>query len=135
VIRVTDTMLSEVMTMSFETTCKIENMQSSYLPDISIMELSCNDNIKIKMDIHRKVNIFKVGEKVSVIISKSLPQYVEGRDFVAHGYVISKRMENSNYVIYISLWGFILILSTQKPETFSEFKVMDKVYVKIVPQS
>ncbi|MEL9940324.1 MAG: DNA-directed RNA polymerase subunit G [Ignisphaera sp.] len=117
--------------MSLTLTCNIESITDSRIPEIKIMEMLCNNNIKIKMDMHRKLNLFKPSEKVTFVISKNLPQYNEGKDFVAHGYVVAKRSENENIVIYISLWGFLVLLTTSDEEVAKSFNVMDKVYIKI----
>jgi DNA-directed RNA polymerase subunit G len=116
--------------MSLELVCNIDSMKDSYIPEIKIVEMSCENNARVKMDVHRKVNIFNVRDKVLLIISKTMPQYNEGRDFVAHGYIISKRTENDNIVVYISLWGFLVILSLQNDEKIVGFNPTDKVYVK-----
>jgi hypothetical protein len=117
--------------MSIELICNVENMKDSYIPDIKIMEMNCENNVKIKMDIHRRVNIFKVGDSILFTISKTTPQYNEGKDFVAHGYIISKRIEGNNLAMYVSLWGFLIILALQNSEKIADFNTMDKVYVKI----
>jgi len=117
--------------MSMELACSVEAVKDSYIPEVKILEMNCRDNVKIKMDIHRKVNIFKTQDNVLFTVSKTIPQYVEGKDFVAHGYIISKRIEGNNIAMYISLWGFLVILTLQNEEKIRSFNVMDKVYVRI----
>ena len=117
--------------MSIELQCNIEDISDSRIPDVKIMDMSCSGNVKIKMDIHRKVNLFSKGDKVTFLLSTSLPKYEEGKDFVAHGYVIAKRIEDGKPVLYISLWGFLVIITLPKDVDLLHLNVMDKVYVKI----
>ncbi|MEM0027270.1 MAG: DNA-directed RNA polymerase subunit G [Ignisphaera sp.] len=117
--------------MSLALTCNIESVTDSRIPEIKIMEMLCDNNIRIKMDIHRRLNLFKPSEKVTFTISKNLPQYNEGKDFVAHGYIVAKRNENGNTVMYISLWGFLVLITFSDKEVAKSFNVMDKVYIKI----
>ncbi len=111
--------------------CKASNISKSRLHDIEIIDFICNNDTEIKMDIHRSINIVKANDKVYVEISKELPKYMEGKDFVAHGYVITKRQHNDRIHIYVSLWGFLVILTTANKDLDRSLNYMDKIYLKI----
>ncbi|MDK6027760.1 DNA-directed RNA polymerase subunit G [Ignisphaera sp. 4213-co] len=117
--------------MSLMLKCIIEDVSKSRIPDIQILEMKCSNEVEIKMDIHRKLNLFKPKEEITFILSKELPQYIEGKDFVAHGFIIAKKAENNNTNMYISLWGFLIIISVTNENLISGFNIMDKVYVKM----
>ncbi len=117
------------MSIVFE--CKVNNISKSRLPDIEIIDFVCNDDTEIKMDIHRSINIVKVNDKVHIELSKELPRYVEGKDFVGHGYVVTKRQLSNKISIYISLWGFLVILSSPNRDLDKSLSYMDKIYLKI----
>jgi len=117
------------MNATFE--CRVSNISKSRLPDIEIVDFICNNDIEIKMDIHRNINIVKVNDKVYIELSKELPEYVEGKDFVGHGYVVTKRQLDNKINIYISLWGFLVILSTTNRDLDKSLNYMDKIYLKI----
>ncbi len=110
--------------------CKVNDITRSYIPNIFILDLSC-DKAHIKMDMHKLVMIINKGDAAEVNICKSLPAYEEGKDFLARGYVITKR-ESSNgeyrYKILISLWGFLVVLETNDSAIFSELNYMDEIY-------
>jgi len=117
------------MNATFE--CRVSNISKSRLPDIEIVDFICNNSTEIKMDIHRNINIVKVNDKVYIELSKELPKYVEGKDFVGHGYVVTKRQLDNKINIYISLWGFLVILSTTNRDLDKSLNYMDKIYLKI----
>ncbi len=110
--------------------CKVNDVTRSYIPNIFILDLNC-DKAHIKMDMHKLVMIVDKGDTAEVNICKSLPPYEEGKDFLARGYVVTKR-ESSNskyqYKILISLWGFLVVLETNDSAIFSEFNYMDEIY-------
>jgi len=110
--------------------CNIASVERSYIPNILIWELSCGD-VSIKMDIHKLIAIFRKGDNVEVTISKTLPDYRKGEDIVARGYVITKRDEGDLHKLLISLWGFLVVVSSRDPKIFEEFNPVDEVFMKI----
>jgi len=116
--------------MDINLRCSVTGLSASRIPDIYIIDMSCGETT-IQMDIHRSVNIVKQGDNIEVLISKNIPVYVEGKDFVAHGYVLSKRDRDGGARIYISLWGFLVIVDTKDANIADFFNYMDKVYIKL----
>lgn len=116
--------------MSISVKCNVKDMQRSYIPNVHIAEMDCGD-VHIKMDIHEEVRTFNPGDNVAVVISKDMPSYREGVDYVANGYVVAFRdLENSRKKMIVSLWGFIVVVEAPS-EFLTEFNPMDKVYMKI----
>ena len=116
--------------MTIKLRCKVANVMRSYIPNIYILDLDC-DRAYIKMDIHRLVMIVDKEDNTEINICKSLPAYEEGKDFLARGYVVTKReLANSKYryKILISLWGFLVVLETNDSSIYSELNYMDKIY-------
>jgi len=71
------------------------------------------------------------GDSTEINICKRLPVYEEGKDFLARGYVVTKReLTNGKYryKILISLWGFLTVLETNDSSIYSELNYMDEVY-------
>lgn len=116
--------------MNIELICSVDDIQNSYIPNIKILSLNC-DRVLIKMDIHKDLNPVEKGDKASFGIYKSIPSYTRGRDFVAHGYVITKRKGDKETKIYISLWGYLIIILTNDNEIITAVNPMDKVYIKL----
>jgi hypothetical protein len=116
--------------MSLVLRCSVVNVEDSRIFGVKILTMEC-DKANIKMDIHKDLNPIEKGEKVNVGIYKFIPQYVKGVDFVAHGYVITKRVQDDIVKLYISLWGYLVIISTRYGDIVRDFNYMDKVYVKL----
>ncbi len=119
-----------VRNMSVSFVCKVDDVARSYIPNIFILTLSC-DKATIKMDIHREVNIVDRGDNVEITISKTLPPYEDGKDFVARGYVITKREHDGAYKLLISLWGFLVIVETKDKSIVDTFSHMDEIFFKM----
>ena len=108
--------------------CKITDMKPSYIPNIFILDLYC-DKGSIRMDLHKSVTIVQKGDEVKITISKTLPTYEEGKDFLAKGFVITKReAENERFKILISLWGFLVVIETSDQEIVNNFNYMDEIF-------
>lgn len=120
--------------MKLEFNCVVEDMVDSYIPNIKILSMNCG-KIQVKMDIHRELSPVEKGDRARLGVYKEVPPYIKGKDFVAHGYVISKRKANSDTKIYISLWGFLIIITTNDTETEMFLNPLDKVYVKLWKES
>ena len=110
--------------------CVLKEVKRSYIPNIYLWELEC-ENVRIEMDIHRLVAPFRKGDEVEVEIANQLPNFVKGRDFAARGYVITKRVEDDNYKVLISLWGFLVVIITKDKNVYDEFQPMDEIFMVI----
>lgn len=109
---------------------KVTEVAKSLIPNVTIYSIDCGD-IKIKFDVQSKLVRLSSGDEVVVTISKNMPNYERGVDFVAWGYVISLKQGESLFKMVISLWGYIVIVEATKQEFLSGFNFMDKVYFKI----
>ncbi|MCS7111024.1 MAG: DNA-directed RNA polymerase subunit G [Ignisphaera sp.] len=116
--------------MSINLMCSVVKIDESKIPDIYLINMSCGET-SIQMDIHRSVNIVKEGDLVEVVIDKKVPTYIEGRDFVAHGYVVSKREVGGSTRIHVSLWGYLVVINTSSRAVVEFFNYMDKVYIRM----
>lgn len=116
--------------MGISLRCNVIKLSESRIPNVYLINMSCGE-ASIQMDIHKSVNIVKEGDLAEVVIDKEIPTYTEGKDFVAHGYVISKKGIDSNTRIYISLWGYLVIIDTNNKAIADFFNYIDKIYIKI----
>ena len=109
---------------------KVLNITKSVIPNVNLIEI-IGDEISLKMDMIKNLLTVKTGDKVSIEISRKKPDYEEGRDFVAHGYVMTKKKEGNVNKVLISIWGYLLILTSKDEKLLSAFDYIDKVYIKI----
>lgn len=110
--------------------CRVIKLSESRIPNIYLINMSCGET-SIQMDIHRSINVVKEGDLAEVVIDREVPTYVEGKDLVAHGYVISKKGADGNTRIYVSIWGYLVVIDTSNSAVANFFNYMDKVYIKI----
>lgn len=116
--------------MDIELNCKVIEIIDSYIPAIKILNMECGI-ASVKMDIHRDLNPVEKGDIIKLGIYRSIPPYVKGKDFLAHGYIVTKRKTDTNMKIYISLWGYLVIITTNDNELYKLANPMDKVYIKL----
>jgi len=116
----------------------VEKIERSRIPKVLLISFRGNV-VNVKMDLLRDLLVFNEGDKVEFVLSREMPQYVEGRDFLGWGYVVSKKREsvksNAGEVaevdkLLVSLWGYLFVIES-KEKISDLFEVMDKVYVKI----
>ena len=121
--------------MSGEKALKLEgivrNLERSRIPSIYIATIDCGNDTRIIMDIHKRVKVFDIGDRLSITISTSIPQYEKSKDFLARGYVYSKKVVDNTKKLLISLWGFLVIIETKKDVIYNMFNYMDEVYLHI----
>lgn len=116
--------------MDIELNCNVLDITDSYIPNIKILSMECGKT-SIKMDLHKDLTLVEKGDIINLGIYKSVPPYVKGRDFVAHGYVITKRKSDTSIKIYISLWGYLVVIATDDSRIDEYLNPMDKVYLKL----
>ena len=116
---------------------RIVKIAKSLIPQVVILDVK-NDNARVKMDIMKNLLMLGEGSEVLVSVSRKKPKYREGEDFVAWGYVISKRRATEGVgegktinKLLISLWGFLLVIESGLNEILNAFSQMDKVYLKL----
>ncbi len=116
----------------------VDKIEKSKIPKVLLISFKGNV-INVKMDLLRDLLTFSEGDKVEFVLSKEMPQYVDGKDFLGWGYVMSKKREfvksNTGEVteldkLLVSLWGYLFIIESKENIT-NLFEVMDKVYIKI----
>ena len=116
---------------------RVVKITKSLIPQVVILDVK-NDNARVKMDIMKNLLMLGEGSEVLVSVSREKPKYREGEDFVAWGYVISKRRAAEGVgegktinKLLISLWGFLLVVESGLNEILNAFSQMDKVYLKL----
>lgn len=110
----------------------VVSVERELIPKMYIARIRSDDGAyEVEMDTHEDLIVFREGEAVEVVVSKSVPEYRDGVDFVGRGTVVSKRKEGDNrYAVLISIGGLLFIVRSS-----SELPIMptEKVYVKVAP--
>jgi len=112
----------------------VKSIENSKLPGVVLITIDLKDVI-VSFDILKELVSFREGDKVKISLSKTRPEFEEGKDIVMWGYVMSRKkvMEKGKELnrLLISLWGYLLIVESFRKELFKSFKVMDRLYFKL----
>jgi DNA-directed RNA polymerase subunit G len=111
----------------------VVSVEKELIPKMYITRIVSDDgSYEVEMDTHEDLITFKEGDRVEVELSRDIPQYRDGVDFVGRGTVVSKRVQNSKHATLISIGGLLFIVKT--PEELPILPT-EKVYVKVAPIS
>lgn len=115
-----------------ELSCNIEKISEGSLKNLYILNLKCENNFLINIDIPKEINIFQDNEIIKFVISKEKPQYTSN-DFCAHGYVVTEKdYGNNNILTIISLFGLLVrVTSPTGLVKQGKLSVMDHIYLCI----
>ena len=108
---------------------KVISVEKELIPNIFLVKIADeNGKYTVEMDMHRDVYILDEGDKVSVTITREIPSYRSGIDYVARGTVMSTKKSENKYSYLISIGGLLFIVHSP-----SELNLppTEKVYIKI----
>jgi len=109
----------------------VVSVEKELIPKMYITRIVSDDgSYEVEMDTHEDLIVFRGGDQVEVEVSREVPQYRDGIDFVGRGTVISKRAEGGKHATLISIGGLLFIVRTP-----NELPILptEKVYVKVAP--
>jgi len=117
---------------------KVSKLEKSLIPLIFIATVDA-DEVTIKFDIHKELLNFKEDDYVEIVVSRDMPDYVEGEDLVLWGKVLTKKKDLIEedkkrkyvYKLLISLWGFLVVIKSENQKIIDSFDFMDRVYFKL----
>jgi DNA-directed RNA polymerase subunit G len=112
-------------------TGSVVSVEKELIPKMYVARIVSDDGAyEVEMDTHEDLIVFKEGDRVEVEVSRDVPEYRDGVDFVGRGTVVSKRREKDKHAMLISIGGLLFIVRTS-----SELPIMptEKVYVKVAP--
>ena len=107
----------------------IENVRKQLIPKMYVATfVDKENNVIIEFDVHEDLVVYKPAQKVSVTISKSLPEYKEGEDYVVHATVAAIKREENKFKYLLSAGGLLFVVIT---ENELQLTPTEKVYVKV----
>ena len=112
--------------------CTVTSIRKSLIPGIVIVSLDCQGS-KVEFDVLKELLVVSEGSKTEYTLSREKPEYDEKKDFVAWGYVISKKNVEATppkQKLIVSLWGYMVMIESSE-NINSCFNLMDKVYFKL----
>lgn len=105
----------------------VTSIENGALRGLYVVKIK-TDELTISVDVTNQINIFNLNEKYNIIISKNRPRFTQN-DFCGHGYIVTEKRTQENYVTLISLYG--LIIRIESKYSFIKkfgFNIMDHVY-------
>lgn len=112
--------------------CTVTSIRKSLIPGIVIVSLDCQGS-KVEFDVLKELLVVSEDSKTEYTLSREKPEYDEKKDFVAWGYVISKKNVEATppkQKLIVSLWGYMVMIESSE-NINSCFNLMDKVYFKL----
>ncbi len=109
---------------------KVVEVVKSMIPGVTVYRVECGD-LRVRFDANNKLLRLEPGDEVTITVSGDPPPYRKGVDYVAWGYVLSLKRGDASHKMVMSLWGYIVIVETERQELLSGFDFMDKVYFKV----
>ncbi|MGC8974628.1 MAG: DNA-directed RNA polymerase subunit G [Thermoprotei archaeon] len=112
--------------------CTVASIRKSLIPGVVILSLDCQGS-KVELDLLKELLVVSEGSKTEYTLSREKPEYDEKKDFVAWGYVVSKKNIEATppkQKLIVSLWGYMVMIESSE-NINNCFNVMDKVYFKL----
>lgn len=112
--------------------CTVTSIRKSLIPGVVILSLDCQGS-KVELDMLKELLIVSEGSKTEYTLSREKPVYDEKKDYVAWGYVVSKKSIEATppkQKLIVSLWGYMVMIESSE-NINNCFNIMDKVYFKL----
>ena len=108
---------------------KVISVEKELIPNIFLVKIvDENKEYIVEMDMHKDVFTLHEGDTVSVSITREIPSYRDGIDYVARGTVMSTKKSEDKYSYLISIGGLLFVVHSSKELNLPP---TEKVYVKI----
>jgi len=107
----------------------VESLDRELIPRVYLARIRDDEGkYVVEMDLHEELFVVPEGAKVEFSISREMPDYRDGIDFLGRATFVSKRKVNE-YNQYLFSMGGLLVVITTKEEI--NVKPVEKVYVKL----
>ncbi len=112
-----------------EVEVEVKKVERELIPKIHLATMeSVDGKYRILMDLHEEVIVYKPGQKLLFRLTRTLPNYRDGVDFVGRATVVSKKVEENRYKTLLSIGGLLVVI--ESPEELP-LTPTEKVYVHI----
>ncbi|HIC98363.1 MAG TPA: hypothetical protein EYP08_01525 [Pyrodictiaceae archaeon] len=107
----------------------VESLTRELIPKIYLAKIK-DDKGKyiVEMDLHEELFIVPEGARVEFSISKEVPNYRDGVDFLGRATFVSRRKVNDHNQYLFSIGGLLVVVTTKEE---LDIKPIEKVYIKL----
>ena len=117
---------------------RVDSVVQENIPEILMGRIVSEDGRHVvKMDLHKELFVLHEGQNVEFQVSRNLPDYRDGIDFVGRATVVSIKRnegldpsEDKPWVHILSIGGLLVVLYEDEPLPLTP---TEKVYVKVAP--
>ncbi len=117
---------------------RVDSVTQENIPEILLGRIISEDGKHVvKMDLHKELFVLREGQKVEFQLSKSIPDYRDGIDFVGRATVVSIKRnegldpsEEKQWIHILSIGGLLVVLYEDEPLPLTP---TEKVYVRVAP--
>lgn len=117
---------------------RVDSVTQENIPEILLGRIVSEDGKHIvKMDLHKELFTLHEGQRVEFLLSKDIPEYRDGIDFVGRATVVSIKKnegldpsEDKQWIHILSIGGLLVVLYEDEPLPLMP---TEKVYVKVAP--
>jgi len=108
----------------------VKGLHRETIPKILLARIESDDGrYTVEMDMHRDLVVYPEGSRVEFVLSRELPEYRDGVDFVARATFVTVREAEGGAKKYLfSIGGLLLILYTAEE---LPIQPTEKLYVKL----
>ncbi|AEM37971.1 hypothetical protein Pyrfu_0099 [Pyrolobus fumarii 1A] len=109
----------------------VRSVEQERIPEILLATLTSEDgSIEVQMDWHKEVFTLPEGSKVLFRLTRGIPDYKEGVDFVGRATVVTVREHEGQWEHILSIGGLLVVVRTNKK---LDIMPTEKLYVHIAP--
>lgn len=107
----------------------VESLTRELIPKIYLAKIRDNEGkYMVEMDLHEELFVVPEGARVEFSVSREIPDYRDGIDFLGRATFVSKRKVDEHNQYLFSIGGLLVIITTKEE---LDVKPVEKVYVKL----
>ncbi len=116
---------------------RVTDVLQENIPEILMGVIESSDaRYVVKMDLHKEVFTLSAGDEVLFQVTRGVPEYRDGVDFVGRATVVTVRENNMDpsvdkkWIHILSIGGLLVAIYSDEP---LPLKPVEKVYVRVSP--
>ncbi|MEM4485209.1 MAG: DNA-directed RNA polymerase subunit G [Sulfolobales archaeon] len=107
---------------------KVKGIKKSLVPKIFIVDLE-GSLVRVEMDLHQEIFEVKDGEELEFVLGSEKPEYRDGVDFCARGFIAGIKRDEKGFRVIASLWGFLVIIYPRDESISADLTPMKEIYL------
>ncbi len=116
--------------LSFEG--RVESLEQERIPEIMLATITplLGEGCEVQMDQHKELFITPEGSRVLFQVTRSVPEYRDGVDFVGRATVVTVRQREDFWEHILSIGGLLVVIRCRER---LPLQPTEKVYIRVAP--